>query len=126
MVRTLLWRALALLALGTALIGAVLPGLPTVEFLLLSAWAGGKGWPALERWLLDHPRLGPPIYHWREQRAMSRRAKWMATTSMGVAMLLIGLSALPVWAKLLLPATMAVTLAWLWRRPEPVARTPAE
>lgn len=126
MVRTLLWRILALLSLGTALVGAVLPGLPTVEFLLLSAWAGGKGWPALERWLLNHPRFGPPIRHWREQRAMSRRAKWMSTASMSLAALLIGLSALPLWAKLLLPATMAVTLAWLWRRPEPVDWTPTE
>ncbi len=123
MARTLLWRVLALLALVTALIGAVLPGLPTVEFLLLSAWAGGKGWPALERWLLNHPRLGPPIRHWREERAMSRRTKWMATASMSLAAVLIGLSALPLWARLLLPATMAVTLAWLWRRPEPLART---
>ena len=44
-----------------AAIGAVLPGLPTVPFLLVAAWAGGKGWPALEVKLLNHPRYGPTL-----------------------------------------------------------------
>ncbi len=116
--RILLWRALALLALGTAMLGVVLPGLPTVEFLLLSAWAAGRGWPALERWLLAHPRFGPPIRRWREYGAISRHAKWMATLTMSIGVVLILLSSLPHWAKGLLPLTMVVVLLWLWRRPE--------
>ncbi|HNO41919.1 MAG TPA: DUF454 family protein, partial [Ottowia sp.] len=59
-VATLLWRALALLSLLLGGVGAMLPVLPTVPFLLLAAWAASKGWPALEIWLLNHRRLGPP------------------------------------------------------------------
>ncbi|HPU51492.1 MAG TPA: DUF454 family protein, partial [Burkholderiaceae bacterium] len=47
-----LWRLLALLCVVLGLIGVILPGLPTVPFLLVAAWAGGRGWPRLEAWLL--------------------------------------------------------------------------
>ena len=113
-----LWRALALLSLLLGLIGVFVPGLPTVPFLLVAAWAGGHGWPALERWLLQHPRHGPAIRRWREHRAVPRRAKWMASAMMLFSSTLIALSAAPLALKLGAPLLMAAVAAWLWRRPE--------
>jgi uncharacterized membrane protein YbaN (DUF454 family) len=89
-----------------------------VPFLLVAAWAGGRGWPALEIWLLNHPRHGPAIRRWRERRAVPRRAKLAAIGTMGVSTLLIAASAAPSWVKFGAPATMAVVAVWLWRRPE--------
>ncbi len=114
----LLWRALALLSVLLGLIGIVLPGLPTVPFLLLAAWAGGKGWPALETWLLNHPRHGPAIRRWRERGAVPRRAKWAATGMMTLSASLLALSAAPLSVKIGTPAVMAAVAIWLWRRPE--------
>lgn len=114
----LAWRALALLCVVLAGIGVVLPGLPTVPFLLVAAWAGGHGWPRLERWLLAHPRLGPPIHRWRAHGAVPRRAKWFASSMMVVSTVVIALSAAPLAAKLGVPGVMLVTAIWLWRRPE--------
>lgn len=114
----LAWRALALLCVVLAGIGVVLPGLPTVPFLLVAAWAGGHGWPRLERWLLAHPRLGPPIHRWRAHGAVPRRAKWFASGMMVVSTVVIALSAAPLAAKLGVPGVMLVTAIWLWRRPE--------
>ncbi|OWR05102.1 YbaN family protein [Roseateles puraquae] len=116
--RTLLWRALALLSVALGLIGIVLPGLPTVPFLLLAAWAGGKGWPALEAWLLNHPRHGPAIRRWRERGAVPRRAKWAATGMMGLSATALAVSPAPLAVKLAVPAFMAAVALWLWTRPE--------
>lgn len=114
----ILWRTLAVACVVLGMIGVVLPGLPTVPFLLVAAWAGGRGWPALEIWLLSHPRHGPAIRRWRERRAVPRRAKLAAIGTMLVSTLLIAASAAPSWVKFGVPATMAVVAVWLWRRPE--------
>ncbi len=117
-VARLLWRALAVVSLLLGAIGAVLPGLPTVPFLLLAAWAAGKGWPALEAWLLNLPRHGAALRRWREKGAVSRKAKWAATLMMSASGVLLVLSAAPWHAKVGVPLVMALVALWLWRRPE--------
>ncbi len=113
-----LWRALALASLVLAVLGVVLPILPTVPFLLLAAWAAGKGWPALEAWLLNHAHFGPGIRRWRESGAVPRRAKWLATGMMTLSAMLLALMPAPLPVKIAVPAVMAAVAIWLWRRPE--------
>jgi len=114
----LAWRSLALACVGLGAIGAVLPGLPTVPFLLVAAWAGGRGWPALEARLLAHPKYGPDIRRWRDHGAVPRRAKWVASLMMVLSATVLALSALPLVLKVGVPAFMACVAVWLWRRPE--------
>jgi hypothetical protein len=114
----LLWRALAVLALLLGLVGIVVPGLPTVPFLLLAAWAAGRGWPALEAWLLAHPRHGPVIRRWRDHGAIPRRAKWLASAMMLASATVLALSALPLAVRVGVPVFMAAVALWMWRRPE--------
>ncbi len=114
----LLWRALALLSLALALLGVVLPVLPTVPFLLLAAWAAGRGWPALEVWLLEHPRHGPSIRAWRERGIVPRRAKWLASGMMAASAVVLVLSPVHLAAKIGVPALMLAVATWLWCRPE--------
>lgn len=114
----LLWRLLASVALALGFVGIFIPGLPTVPFLLLAAWAAGRGWPALEAWLLAHPRWGGPIRAWRAHGTVSRRAKWAATGMMAVSALLMGVSGAPRVATLGVSLVMLAVAAWLWRRPE--------
>lgn len=115
---TVLWRVLALVSLVLALIGVVLPGLPTVPFLLVSAWAASRGWPRLERWILAHPKHGPVIRRWRERGVVPRRAKWFASGMMVFSAGVFAATPAPPWAKLALPAFMLTVALWLWRRPE--------
>lgn len=114
-----LWRALALVCVALGLLGVLLPGLPTVPFLLVAAWAGGRGWPALERWLLEHPRYGAGVRQWREKGAVPRRAKWASAVMMGCSALLMWALRVPALPLAVAVLTMAAVSVWLWRRPEP-------
>lgn len=116
--KLLLWRTLALACIGLGLLGVVVPGLPTVPFLLLAAWAGSRGWPALERWLLEHPKHGPTVRLWRERGAVPRRAKWASSLMMAASAVLMWALGVPGWALALAVVTMTAVAAWMWRRPE--------
>ena len=114
-----LWRVLAVLAFGLGVVGAFLPVLPTVPFLLLSAWAAGKGWPAFEAWLLAHPRFGPPVQRWRERGAIGRGAKWFATVMMAASAGVLQLfGAVAPWVRVAVPLFLLSMCIWLWLRPE--------
>jgi len=82
-----LYLAGGLLFAALGAVGAVLPLLPTVPFLLLAAFCFARSNPEWEKRILDHPTWGPQILDWRERRAISRRAKVtaIATLVAGVA-----------------------------------------
>lgn len=116
--RNVLWRAGALAAFTIGLAGLAVPVLPTIPFLILSAWAASKGWPSFERWLLEHRSYGPHIRRWRERGAVPRTAKiWAILTMFGSVLLLLVLDT-PGWLRLGAPLMMAVVAVWLWSRPE--------
>ena len=79
------WWLLAYVALGLGLVGIVVPGLPTVPFVLLSAYAAARGSERLHRRLLADRRFGPMIDDWQRHGAVARRAKWFATATMAAS-----------------------------------------
>lgn len=116
------WWALAYFSLALGLVGIVLPGLPTVPFVLLSAFAAARGSEKLHRRLLADRRFGPMIRDWEAHGAVSRRAKRLATTMMAACAVIMFLTAPRPWMAATGTAIMAVVAAWLWRRPEPPLR----
>jgi len=113
------WWLLAWLSLGLGLVGVVLPGLPTVPFILLSAYAAARGSARLHAWLLAHPRFGPMIVDWQRHGAVSRRAKRLAVSLMALAAGIMFLTAPRWWMAATGTGIMAVVAGWLWSRPEP-------
>jgi uncharacterized protein len=101
-------------------IGLFLPVMPTVPFLVVSAWCASRSSPRLHRWLLSHPRFGHLLTDWYEAGIVPRRAKWITTVMMAgssVSMLVVSPDRyLPVVFGIM--AIMAIVLVWLWRRPE--------
>ena len=79
-----LYLAGGIIAVGLGAIGAFLPIMPTVPFLLLAAYCFARSNPAWEARLLDHPQWGPQLRDWRERRAISRRAKTAAIGAMTI------------------------------------------
>lgn len=112
------WWLLAWLSLALGALGVLLPGLPTVPFILLSAYAAARGSQRLHAWLLAHRRFGPMIGDWQRHRAVSRRAKRLALAMMAFCALVLWATAPHAWMALAGSAVMAVVGAWLWRRPE--------
>ncbi len=113
-----LWIALAYAALGLALLGVLLPGLPTTPFVLVAAWAAARGSRHLHDWLLAHRLFGPMICDWQTRGAVSRPAKRAALGTMTLCALLLLLVSPKPWMAVLGIACMAVVAGWLWRRPE--------
>ncbi|WP_262030676.1 YbaN family protein [Microvirga sp. Mcv34] len=77
----------ASLALG--IIGIFLPVLPTTPFVLLAVWCFARSNPALAERLYNHPRFGPLLTTWRDQRAIPRHAKIYALTTLALSYALI-------------------------------------
>jgi uncharacterized membrane protein YbaN (DUF454 family) len=109
---------LALTSLVLGIIGLFLPVLPTVPFILLSAWAAARSSPKLLAWLEAHSAFGPMLTEWRRGGVVRRRAKWAATLTMGGSAIIMLLTLPKRWMALLAIAVMACVLVWLWRRPE--------
>ena len=70
--------------LGLGAVGVALPVLPTTPFLLAAAWLFSRSSPAMTAWLLNHPILGRPLRAWRDEGAISARAKLLAVGSMAL------------------------------------------
>ena len=121
-----LWGAAGGAALLLGIVGVFLPLLPTTPFVILAAFCLSRCSARYECWLLEHPRLGPLVRDWRAHRAVPLRAKQIAWASMAVT---------SVWAWWAMPApwrwlpgalclAVAVWLATLPTRPRGAARAP--
>ncbi|RYD89213.1 MAG: DUF454 domain-containing protein [Sphingomonadales bacterium] len=82
----LVYIAIGSIAVALGIAGIFLPLLPTTPFLLVAAWAFARSSPRLETWLLNHPRLGPPLIAWRQKRAIPTRAKVIAILAMAASL----------------------------------------
>jgi uncharacterized membrane protein YbaN (DUF454 family) len=101
--------------------------MPTTIFLILAAWCFARSSPALEAWLLDHRKFGPPLRAWRQQGAISRPAKCMACTGMATGFVLFWMGAHPsVWLAVLVAALLLASALYVVSRPHPVLQADAE
>lgn len=92
--RQLLWNAAGLVFVGTGIVGAFVPLLPSVVFLILAAFCFARGSKRLHDWLMTHPLFGPPIRDWQAHGAIRRPAKRMAMAAICLSFVLsLGLGA---------------------------------
>lgn len=104
-------------SLGLGAIGAFLPLLPTVPFVILAAFCFARSSPRLEAWLVTHPQFGHHIVAWREKGAISRKGKVAASVAFAVSIALAAIFS--PWPWVMAPVIAAVvTGSWIWTRPE--------
>jgi len=114
--------AAALLAyffLVLAIIGVALPGLPTVPFLLLTAWFSAKGSERLHRWLYAHPHLGKLLIDWEQQGAISRSNKVTAFLLLTLCWVIMYQRIDKIWLITGTAALFISIIAFIISRPEP-------
>ncbi|MFT6775394.1 MAG: uncharacterized membrane protein YbaN (DUF454 family) [Paracoccaceae bacterium] len=117
-----IWFLGGWLSLALGIIGAALPLLPTVPFLLLAAFCFARSSARVHDWLLTHPRLGPPILDWQQSGAIGRRAKWLASGSIAAAFgmsLAIGVAG---WVLAAQAVTLCAVSLFIWTRPDGAPR----
>ena len=110
---------LAYLFLGLAIVGVVLPGVPTVPFLLLTAWFAAKGSERLHRWLYAHPHLGKLLIDWEQQGAVSRSSKVAAVVLLTISWGIMYTRIDHPWLMAGLALLFIAIIVFLVTRPEP-------
>jgi len=121
-VRRLYWL-LGMLMLALAVIGAVLPVMPTTIFVILAAACFGRASPRWEAYLLNHPRFGPSLVAWREQGAISRKGKICAVAGITFGIGVFWLCSKPSWWLGVMVTLFMVSCAiWILTRPMPTSR----
>lgn len=112
-----LWILFGFLSLALGLVGIPLPLLPTVPFLLLSAFCFARSSKRLHQWLLHHPKLGPPIHNWVEHGAIGIRAKVSATLMIALTFGIAIVFQLPVYVLMIHIVTLSCVMIFIWSRP---------
>ena len=110
---------LAYFFLALAVVGMFLPGLPTVPFLLLTAWFAARGSDRLHGWLYAHPHLGKLLIDWEQQGAVSRTSKAIAVLMLITSWVVMYHRLNNVWGLVGIAVLFVAIATYLVSRPEP-------
>ena len=124
----LLYLAMGAGALVMTVVGLIVPGIPTVPFLLLSSYGFARSSPTMNRWLLETRFLGPIVTEWEQHGGLSRTSRnkliGLTVVIIVIAVLLAPLSPLGL---VLIPVMASLSILGLYRLPgipeEPPAGT---
>ncbi len=109
-----------------ALIGALLPLVPTTPFLLLACYCFARSAPRVHAWILNVPIFGKYLRQWDETHTVPQAAKYKGIF---VILFSFGLSAYwagILWVRILLTA-IALAASWfVWRLPHGVCQGESE
>jgi uncharacterized membrane protein YbaN (DUF454 family) len=116
--KVLVLKAIGIFFVGLAILGVVLPILPTTPFLLVAAACFAKSSPALQKKLLANKVFGPLINDWQKYRTIPKRAKRIALLTM---ILSVCWSAYMLQSLLMTGLVILLVIGpfiFLWRLPE--------
>lgn len=112
--RKLLLLLVGVVATCLALLGAVLPGLPTTPFLIVALWAFARSSKRLSQWLESVPILQSALLQAREfeqKRALRPAVKAAALLLAWASVLLVAWRAQWAWTPLVVGVTLAAVAA---------------
>jgi len=113
----LLWLTFGLICVAAAMIGVILPLIPTVPFLLLATFCFARSSERLHHWLVTHRRFGPAIEDWNDRGAIRPTAKRLATVSIIAVFTLSLVMQLRPMILVIQAITLSAVLVFIWTRP---------
>ena len=75
-----------IISVGLGLVGVVIPGLPTVPFLLLASFFFIRSSKKMHDWLINHRVFGPILADFNLRRGIRLRIKILAIALMWITM----------------------------------------
>ncbi len=112
-----IWFIGGALSLILGIIGIPVPGLPTVPLLLLAAFCFARSSDRAHSWLVNHPKLGPPIADWQQNGAIRRPAKIAASVTIAASLLISILMGIPIKGLIAQAIVLCCVSVFIWTRP---------
>jgi uncharacterized membrane protein YbaN (DUF454 family) len=120
----LLWLTVGFAAMFLALLGVLLPLVPTTPFVLLAAFAFMRSSQRLHDWLINHAVFGALIRDWRQHRAIGKPAKVTASLAMLAVFIVSVVLQVPGFVLLLQALVLGACMWFVVSRPLPPDRPP--
>jgi uncharacterized membrane protein YbaN (DUF454 family) len=108
--RRVLYQALGWSSVGMAVVGAIMPGIPTAPFVVLAGYFFIRSSREAHQWLRQSRWFGTILRDWEEHRGIRRSLRNAALALIGVSMVLTSLMGLP---NALLASILALQVAGL-------------
>lgn len=118
--RWLRWIVLGLgwVFVGLGVIGAFLPVMPTVPFLIVAIWCFSRSSKKLHHWLYSHPHFGPPLRDWDRYRVIPPRGKLFAVIGMAGSLTMVSIFVATDWVlPVVMGSIMLLVAAYVVTRP---------
>ncbi len=113
-----LYLVLGFFMLGIALIGVVLPTIPTTGPVLLAAFSFSKSSERFDRWMVSHRTFGPIVRSWRVRRGFTMKVKRLAAFFIALTFTLtVRYTGMPLWADVSFVAFAVLLTTWIVTRP---------
>lgn len=111
------YAGLGFVCVALAIVGIILPLLPTVPFLLLAAFFFANSSERMHNWIISHNVFGPMIIDWQERGAIRTRAKKAATLSIAAVFVLSFVLGASNTVLIIQLVVLGLVLAFIWSRP---------
>jgi uncharacterized membrane protein YbaN (DUF454 family) len=99
-----------------AIIGVILPVLPTTPFLILALALFSKSSPRFHKMLLDNKWFGPSLKQWEHNKTLSRKTKYKASVLIVITFAIsIAIINGRIQLQLMLVGIALVLLLFIWR-----------
>tara|TARA_B100000676_G_scaffold251148_1_gene256010 strand:- start:60 stop:461 length:402 start_codon:yes stop_codon:yes gene_type:complete len=114
----LLWGGTGLVLFALGFLGIFLPLLPTTPLWIGAVICFSKSSPALETWILNHPRFGQAVLDYRDHSVIARRAKRAALSAILVSAVITNLVVELPLARLGASTILLLVAGFIASRPE--------